>query len=78
MTDPCPAGSPVSTSALPILHWQAAIRAAPAGSASSSIAMPSSLALMGSTIFSQALSFDPNLNPLWLAASNAHKGTLGN
>ena len=32
---------------------------------------------LGGTDFDQALSLDPNLNPLWLAASNAGQGTLG-
>lgn len=48
------------------------------GSASYSIAMPTSVALIGTELSSQALGFDPNLNALWLSASNGHRGTLGN
>jgi hypothetical protein len=49
-----------------------------AGSATMTIAIPSTLALMGTTVNSQALSLDPGINSQWLAASNAHTGTLGN
>jgi len=47
------------------------------GLASISLLMPNSIYLVDTTIFSQVLSFDPMINPAWLAISNAHKGTLG-
>ncbi|HEX5050927.1 MAG TPA: hypothetical protein VFZ65_04070, partial [Planctomycetota bacterium] len=48
-----------------------------AGSATWTVAMPATIGLMGTAIYSQGLSLDP-VNPAWLVASNAHKGTLGN
>lgn len=48
-----------------------------AGAASLTIAMPTSTSFIGVTLDSQALSLDPNINPLWLAASNGHQGVLG-
>ena len=48
-----------------------------AGSASLSTAMPTTVGLLGTSIFSQALSLDPQVNAAWLTASNAHEGTLG-
>lgn len=48
------------------------------GSATLTIAIPSSLALMGTVLNTQAVSLDPNINALWLVAANAHTGTLGN
>jgi len=48
------------------------------GSATLSIAIPTSTTLMGTSIHTQALSFDPGINALWLTASNGHTGTIGN
>ena len=48
-----------------------------AGSATLSITLPSTAALVGTVLNSQVLSFDPNINARWLTASNGHTGTLG-
>lgn len=47
------------------------------GAASVSLTLPTNLALMGVDVFSQALSLDPGINALWLAASNGGQGTIG-
>src|SRR5690606_11061463 len=50
---------------------------ATAGSATLSLPIPATIALMGTTVNSQVLSLDPNINPVWLTTSNGHSGTIG-
>ena len=50
---------------------------ASAGAASLTTGIPSTISLMGTPLFSQGISVDPNINPAWLTVSNAHEGVLG-
>lgn len=47
------------------------------GSATLTMAIPATAALVGTVVNTQALSLDPGINPLWLTASNGHSSTLG-
>lgn len=50
---------------------------AAAGNSTLPIALPTTLGLLGASIFAQGLSLDPAVNPAWLVASNAAEGVMG-
>lgn len=50
---------------------------AAAGNASYSLAVPSTISLIGQSLFGQGISLDPNVNPTSLTTSNALDGRIG-
>lgn len=51
--------------------------ASAAGASTLSISIPTTLGLLGASLFAQGISLDPGVNPASLTASNATEGTLG-